>query len=177
MSDDRLLTAAEALASRLRAKQQRLVFAESCTAGLAAATLGRIPGISEFLCGSAVVYRNATKTAWLGVPAEQLNDPSIGPVSPQTADDMARGVLMRTPEADLAASITGHLGPDAPRGLDGVTYIAIACRGDSGAIDVRARRHVLDDAGGEPLAVRRHRQVAAACGLLECVIEHLDRSN
>jgi nicotinamide mononucleotide (NMN) deamidase PncC len=41
---------------------------------------------------------------------------------------MARKVLARTPEADIAASVTGHLGPNAPPALDGLVFIGIAIR-------------------------------------------------
>ena len=60
-------TVAAELAEQLAAKQQKIVFAESCTAGMAAALLGGCPGISAWLCGSAVTYREATKTRWLDI--------------------------------------------------------------------------------------------------------------
>lgn len=111
-----------------RERGARLVLAESCTAGLVAHFLSRIPGASDWLCGSAVVYRNATKTAWLHVDAEALADPVIGPVSAPTAAAMTSGALSITPEATLAASVTGHLGPQSPPGLDGVLYVATEFR-------------------------------------------------
>src|SRR5580658_9124836 len=98
------------IAELLSQLRMRLVFAESCTGGLAAASLARIPGISEFLCGSAVVYRLDTKMRWLEVPESMLID--VGPVSEPVARSMAEGVLAKTPEADLSASVTGHLGPN-----------------------------------------------------------------
>jgi len=116
----------EEVASLLQQSRRRVVFAESCTAGLVAASFARVPGISEFLCGSAVVYRLDTKARWLGISEELLANP--GPVSDAVARAMAIGVLARTPEADLAASITGHLGPDAPSDQDGLIFIGIARR-------------------------------------------------
>ena len=107
----------------------KIVFAESCTGGLLSATLSRVPGISAVHCGSAVVYRLDTKTRWLGVPAALLVDP--GPVSEPVARAMSEGVLARTPEADVAISITGHLGPDAPTDQDGLVFVGIAIRGAS----------------------------------------------
>lgn len=112
----------------LEQTHSRLVCAESCTAGLVAATLAGIPGASQWLCGSAVVYRNATKTAWLGVSAEILDDPARGDVCEETAARMAEGVLSVTPEASVAVSVTGHLGPGAPDQLDGVVDIGWAER-------------------------------------------------
>lgn len=111
------------VASLLKATGQRLVLAESCTGGLVAATLARVPGISEYLCGSAVVYRLDTKAKWLGVSESMLIDP--GPVSEVVARAMVRGVLAKTPEATLAASITGHLGPNAPVDQDGLVFVGI----------------------------------------------------
>lgn len=173
MPDDRLLSTAGTVAVRLRQTGRRLVLAESCTGGLAAATLTRIPGISDFFCGSAVVYRNATKTAWLGVPGGQLDDPAIGPVSPQTAEGMARGVLARTSEADLAAAVTGHLGPDAPDGLDGVIFVGVAERGRGNVVEADVRQHVLEWVGRPPEDARQERQRAAAQYLLGTVSEYL----
>jgi len=117
--------------ARLLARWQlRVVFAESCTGGLVSASLARVPGISEHLCGSAVTYRSDTKQHWLGVPPRLLKQP--GPVSAVVARHMAEGVLDRTPEADWSAAITGHLGPAAPAELDGLVYIAIAERTSGG---------------------------------------------
>jgi PncC family amidohydrolase len=114
---------------------RRLVLAESCTAGLIAASLGRIPGISDVLCGSLVTYRDATKTNWLGVPESVLGKHTA--VSESVAGLMVTGALVATPEADLAASVTGHLGPDAPASQDGLIYVGIAERSsDTGEICV-----------------------------------------
>ena len=121
--------AAAELVSLLANRKLQIVLAESCTAGLAAATLGRIAGISQWLVGSAVVYQLKTKEAWLGVSAESLLDP--GPVSQLVSEQMARGALMETPHATVAASVTGHLGPDAPPGEDGTAWATFAMRRDS----------------------------------------------
>ena len=88
---DSLPSAACDVAEQLKAQNIRVVFAESCTAGLIAATLARVPGISNHLCGSAVVYRNETKTAWLSVSADDLADETIGPVSEPVAESMGSG--------------------------------------------------------------------------------------
>jgi PncC family amidohydrolase len=108
------------------AADRRLVLAESCTAGLIAACLGTIPGISGCLCGSLVTYRDASKQHWLGVPQSVLDAQTA--VSSDVAQLMVTGALTATPEADLAASITGHLGPEAPREQDGLVYAAVAQR-------------------------------------------------
>lgn len=116
------LSVAQALAQQ----NKRIVFAESCTAGLIAATLGRVPGVSENLCGSAVVYRLDTKAKWLDVPEPMLINP--GAVSELVALAMAHGALTHTPEADLAAAVTGHLGPNAPESQDGLVFMSLVDR-------------------------------------------------
>lgn len=118
----------------LRQTRRRIVLAESCTGGLVSASLARVPGISDVLCGSAVVYRLDTKARWLGVSEDLLLNP--GPVSEAVARAMACGVLIHTPEADLAASITGHLGPLAPDDQDGLVFIGVACRSSDPTRDV-----------------------------------------
>ena len=114
------------VAALLKQKNLKVVFAESCTGGLVAGSLTRVPGISDYHCGGMVVYRNATKQAYLGISARLLKNP--GPVSEVVAREMAVRVLDLTPEADISAAVTGHLGPDAPPELDGVVFIAVAIR-------------------------------------------------
>jgi nicotinamide-nucleotide amidase len=127
-SEKELSKLARTVARLLRIRRHRIVFAESCTGGLIAATLAEIPGISDQLCGSAVVYRNNTKHQWLGVSTRSLD--RYGAVSPEVAVEMARGALNKTPEADISAAITGYLGPSgSPKDL-GHAFIAIAIRGD-----------------------------------------------
>ncbi|MEZ6125214.1 MAG: CinA family protein [Planctomycetaceae bacterium] len=120
------------LTDLLRVLQHRIVFAESCTAGLISASMARIPGVSEVLAGSAVVYQLATKTQWLNVESSLLQDP--GPVSEIVSHRMATGALQITPHASIAASVTGHLGPDAPADLDGLAWSTVALRNASGIV-------------------------------------------
>jgi nicotinamide-nucleotide amidase len=153
------------LAEMLAANRQRIVFTESCTGGLVAATLAQMPGISAYLCGSAVVYREATKREWLGVSADELAE--FTAVSEPVARQMALGVLQRTPEADLAASITGHLGPDAPADVDGLVYIGLARREGGQSVVVSVTRHHLARAS------RIARQQEAAGLVIRRVIDGL----
>jgi PncC family amidohydrolase len=129
------------LADEIGRKRVRIVLAESCTAGLACAALAAHPGISEFLCGSAVTYRESAKREWLGVSADDLA--RFTAVSEPVARQMALGALLRTSEADWSAAVTGHLGPGAPAELDGVVYIAIARRHEGGLGVVTAVRGQL----------------------------------
>lgn len=123
-----MLELATSLRDALATEQCRLVLVESCTAGRVAATLGELPGISQWLCGSLVVYRNASKSAWLGVPDSLLDDPQQGPVSASASRWLARAALERTPEANLAVAVTGDIGPHAPPATDGCIFLAAATR-------------------------------------------------
>lgn len=170
--------AARRLAAILQQRRLRIVFAESCTAGLISATLAKIPGIAEFHCGSAVVYRVETKHEWLGIAADILEKP--GPVSQLVAALMAERVLINTPEADVAASITGHLGPDAPRDQDGLTYVGLARRGENGQPPVvTVQRHLLS-AGSASLSpaeaarLRVERQREAVRFVLDHAGKHIN---
>jgi PncC family amidohydrolase len=114
------------IAQALQAKNLKVVFAESCTGGLVSGALTRVPGISAHHCGGVVVYRNETKEAYLGIPVRMLEKP--GPVSGRVTGLLAVNVLDKTPEADVALAITGHLGPNAPPRLDGQVFVAVAWR-------------------------------------------------
>lgn len=161
--------AAEHLVVLLKQRNCRIVFAESCTAGLIAATLARTAGISDHLCGSAVTYRDATKSSWLDVSEEDLKDPQITAVSSQVAEAMATGVLARTHEAHVAASITGYLGPDSAPDMDGIVFIAVAVRSrEDGIRTARICKVELDDPPD-----RLSRQCAAAEKTMEIAADVL----
>jgi nicotinamide-nucleotide amidase len=159
------LKVAKQLVERLAEHKVRVVFAESCTGGLVSALLAEVPGVSDFLCGSAVTYRGDTKVQWLGVSAEDIEQHTA--VSHPVAIQMARGVLEKTPEASLAASITGHLGPDAPAGFDGLVFISIATRHPDDSVSQEASRHQLVKTG------RSQRQAEAAELVLQLVLERV----
>jgi nicotinamide-nucleotide amidase len=176
LSERDLTDLARTLVDRLKFLNLRIVLAESCTGGLASALLTRIPGVSEFHCGSAVVYQIATKAEWLGVPKSLLQDP--GPVSREVASKMVEGVLAMTPHADIAGAVTGHLGPGAPPRQDGLVYVAFARRGRSRkAVKVSVTRHLLTEEPGDaiknPAGKRLRRQRSAASHLLSQVLAEL----
>lgn len=120
---------ATSLAKILKQRDLKIVFAESCTAGLIGATLGEVPGISNHFCGSAVTYRAATKIHWLDVDSAKIE--SFTTESSQVTEDMSKNVLFKTPESDVSAAVTGHLGPGAPSELDGVVFVAVSVRSNS----------------------------------------------
>ncbi len=119
---------AKTLVDLLQSQRMRLVLVESCTAGRVSAVLSCIPGVSQWYCGSFVVYRNDSKSKWLGIPTSVLEDADIGPVSQRTSNLLAEAALAKTPEADFAVTVTGDVGPGAPRATDGAIFMTFASR-------------------------------------------------
>jgi nicotinamide-nucleotide amidase len=105
-----------------------LAVAESATGGLIAERLTEVPGSSRTFLGGAVVYTNALKTAFAGVPADLIE--THGAVSEPVARALAEGIRKRT-GASLGVSVTGLAGPTPGTGADadkpiGRVYIALA---------------------------------------------------
>ena len=86
-----------------------LTTAESCTGGLIASMLTRIPGSSQGFHAGFVTYSNAIKQSVLGVNAQTLADK--GAVSEEVVREMALGALQRS-GADYAIAVSGIAGPD-----------------------------------------------------------------
>ncbi len=106
----------------------KIATAESCTAGLVAARIADVPGVSDFLEGGAVTYSNKLKANVLKVQPAILR--SVGAVSEETAKSMAHGAMNLT-NADYSVAITGIAGPtgstkDKPVGL---VYFGVASKG------------------------------------------------
>ena len=156
---------AASLVDQLSRRNLRIVFAESCTGGLVAATLTQIPGVSNWLCGSAVTYQDETKQAWLNVPEHDLRECTA--VSEQVTRVMAQQVLKKTPQAAISVAVTGHLGPDAPEEIDGVVFIACASRDAAESVVATEQLRLTQND-------RRSRQVEAAEAVLRFTIEHLE---
>ncbi len=104
---------------------RRLGLAESCSGGLLAARITKVPGASAYMAGSVVAYANEVKAELLGV------DPALiaakGAVSPEVAEAMAIGALERF-GADVAVSITGIAGPDGGTEEKPVGYVCFNAR-------------------------------------------------
>jgi len=105
-----------------------LATAESCTAGMLAASLASAPGAAERFHGGVVAYTKPMKQALLGVSSELLARKTA--VCPEVAEAMAQGVLQRCP-ANVAVAITGVAGPEPDEDGNpvGLFYCAVAVRG------------------------------------------------
>jgi nicotinamide-nucleotide amidase len=118
-------TLEQVVGDRLRLKGYTVATAESCTGGLVAERITRVPGASEYFLGSVVSYSNEAKVRLLGVPAELIE--KHGPVSGEVAEAMARGIKEWT-GATIGVSVTGIAGPGG--GTEavpvGTVYVGIA---------------------------------------------------
>lgn len=160
------------LVAELKRQSKSIVFAESCTAGLISASIARIPGASKVLAGSLVVYQTASKIQWLGIADQTLQENDV--VSPAICVAMAENALRKTPHADVAASITGHLGPGAPDHLDGVAFCGFA-QWSGKDVQTDSVRLQLDvpPCPESPVAIRMARQVLAVQQVCDDVRERL----
>lgn len=168
--------AAAEIARLLQHGEYKLVLAESCTAGYVAVMLGEIPGISKHLCGSLVTYRTHSKRRWLGVKKKQIKE--FTTESQPVADSMAKLALKRTPEADYALSIVGHLGPNAPKDKDGVIWVSIARRTRKGNIKIKERMEYICSANHDTpngVALRTARRAEATEAALTALASHLHK--
>lgn len=115
---------------RLATADRKLAAAESCTAGLAADLIARIPGASKVLWGSFVSYTPQAKIRMLGVKEDTLRQ--FGAVSRETACEMALGALDKS-GSEYAFAITGVAGPGGDGGIPaGTVWIATAEQATAG---------------------------------------------
>ena len=120
------------LARILKESDMKVVFAESCTAGLCSAFIGQHEGISKYLCGSVVTYRPQSKIDWLQVNKDTIKEHSCESMA--VAEEMAIHVLEKTTEANFSAAVVGDISGYID---DCMIYVAIY-----------RNPHVIDPVGG-----------------------------
>ncbi|WP_395671314.1 CinA family protein [Phenylobacterium sp.] len=118
---------AAGLIEAARARQARIVTAESCTGGLVAAAICSVSGASDVFDRGLVTYSNEAKSDLLGVPVELIA--AHGAVSEPVARAMAAGAATN---GRLAVAITGIAGPGGGSAEKpvGTVHIATAGRGE-----------------------------------------------
>ena len=89
-----------------------LSVAESCTGGLVAERLTAIPNISRNFIGGAVVYSDALKTKFAGVPEATLQQ--YGAISAEVARALADGIRLTTNSSSASASQASPARPHPP---------------------------------------------------------------
>jgi nicotinamide-nucleotide amidase len=115
-------------------RQATLAVAESCTGGLIAERITSVAGASRSFVGGAVVYSDALKTAFAGVPAELIAQ--HGAVSVEVARALADGIRART-GATIGLGVTGIAGPTGATESKpvGLVYVAVSDAQGTESID------------------------------------------
>ncbi len=144
----------QVIAEILTTNRATIAAAESCTGGLLAERLTRIPGSSNYFLGGAVCYSNELKTAWADVPSDLIQ--AKGAVSSEVAVALAEGIRRRV-GSTLGVGITGIAGPgggseEKPVGTvhvalasaDGVKERVVHLPGDREMIRLFATQVALD---------------------------------
>ncbi len=131
------ITLEQVLGEELARRGLTLATAESCTGGLVAERLTRVPGSSRYFPGGVVTYSNAQKTALLDVSAALIG--AHGAVSEEVARAMAMGVRSRF-GADLGVAVTGVAGPDGGTSEKPVGTVHVALSGPGDTADHRRLR-------------------------------------
>jgi nicotinamide-nucleotide amidase len=111
--------------SQLTRRGERVALAESCTGGLVAELLTRVPGSSAVFDLGVVAYANQAKTGVVGVPDDLLA--THGAVSGPVARALAEGIR-RVAGSTWGIGITGIAGPTGgtPEKPMGTVYVALA---------------------------------------------------
>ncbi len=120
-------TIEEVVFEKLKEKNMKIAFCESCTGGLISNRFTQIPGVSQVFDRGIITYSNRSKIEELGVKEDTLS--KYGAVSEQVALEMAVGLLNKT-KVDIALSTTGIAGPTGGSKSKpvGLVYIGIATR-------------------------------------------------
>jgi nicotinamide-nucleotide amidase len=129
LGDDVFSTADESLEEvvgrLLRQSGRSLAVAESCTAGMVASTITRVPGSSDYFRGGVICYSNELKADLCRVPHELLE--RHGAVSAEVAEALACGVRALA-HSSIGLSVTGIAGPGggSEQKPVGLVYIGLA---------------------------------------------------
>jgi len=138
------------LIAALAARGTTVAVAESLTGGAVTAELTRPAGASAVVLGGVVVYATELKHSIVGVDAHLLE--TEGPVHPDVAAQLARGVRERLAvagrPADIGVATTGVAGPTSQGGRrPGTVFLAVAT--------ATSTRVVALDLSGDRAQIRR----------------------
>ena len=136
---------------------------ESGTGGLISHLVTNVPGSSNCYLGSITSYSNQAKIRIVGVSEESIN--RYGAVSPQVAEEMARGGR-RVLNVDICVADTGIAGPAGatPEKPVGLFYIGLAHKDGT-----PSRKHNFTGSREE----NKHRAAEAALSWVKEYLESL----
>ena len=123
MSKKKIMEIEYKVVEKLIEKGYHITFAESCTAGLAAARIVNVPDASKVLDVSFVTYADEAKQKYVGVAEETIA--TYGVVSEEVAGEMAAGAA-HAMGAQVGVGITGIAGPT---GGTAVKPVGMVCFG------------------------------------------------
>ena len=103
-----MISLGQEVGALLRQQGLTLSLVESATGGLISHLITNVPGSSDYYQGSVTAYSNQAKISLVGVKEETIK--KYGAVSPQVAEEMARGGR-RVLGADVCLADTGIAGP------------------------------------------------------------------
>lgn len=114
--------------------------AESCTAGLIAATIASVPSSSSWLDCGFIVYTPEAKNKMLGVSFKTIEKFNI--TSVEVANEMAKGALNNS-AANVSIAVTGVAGPSGGTNNIpvGTVCIAIAYKDSNGLIQLDSAKN------------------------------------
>jgi nicotinamide-nucleotide amidase len=136
----------------LKAREQSLSTAESCTGGYVSHLITAVPGSSAYFIGGVVSYANAVKMEELGIPSDMLE--LNGAVSQPVVERMALGVREAL-KTDWSIALSGVAGPDGGTVEKPVGTVWMAVAGPDG---VEAARVFFP--GTRDLVIRRSAMAA-----------------
>jgi PncC family amidohydrolase len=112
----------ELILQRLQQERKFLVLAESCTGGMVAQRMTRLPGASAYVWGGYTVYTPEAKESMLGVKLKNPEDA----VSQECTRRLAESAK-KVSHCDVAAAITCYLGPSGGTEIDpiGTIYLCV----------------------------------------------------
>lgn len=156
----------EQLHRMLSEQEQTVAVAESVTGGLLAAALTSTAGASATFRGGLVVYATDLKTRLAGVAEDLLAE--HGPVAPQVALELARGVRDRL-SASWGVGVTGVAGPQPQDGKPvGTVFLSVVGPGPAAGIESVSELNLTGDRN-----TIRVRIVEQAVALLAGAVSHL----
>jgi PncC family amidohydrolase len=155
-----LVSLAEQISERLKARGETVAVAESSTGGLIAAALLAVPGASAYFLGGAVIYTRRARGALLGITEEAMV--GIRPASEPYAQLLARTVRERH-GATWGLAETGATGPTGNPYGDAPGHACLAVTGPS------ARVLTIETASAD----RRANMQVFAAKALETLLEAL----
>ena len=110
----------------LRVNKQSITTAESCTGGLIAHMITKIPNSSDVFNGAIVTYSNNIKNKELNVEKEVLE--KYGAVSVEVVSQMLEGSIKKF-DAQYAIAVSGIAGPSGGTKNKPVGTVVIGCIG------------------------------------------------